>query len=158
MTAKAGEARPGDVPFELVTPEIDLDWERYFDLRWRILRKPWDQPRGSERDELDQQSFHLMLRDESGAIVAVGRLNLNSPDEAQVRYMAVAEQRRGCGLGARILAGLEKEARAKSAKRVVLNSREEALNFYLKHGYRVEGPGETLFGAIRHFQMRKDFD
>jgi len=34
-----------------------------FDLRWR------NQPRGTERDDLDRQSFHLMLREPSGGVV-----------------------------------------------------------------------------------------
>lgn len=140
----------------LTAPVTDLDWERYYDLRWRVLRKPWSQPRGSERDDLDRQSFHLMLRDHSGAVVAIGRLHLNSPEEAQVRYMAVDESWRGRGLGRRILEGLEQQARAQSLKSIVLNSREEAINFYVKHGYQVEGPAETLFGEIRHVRMRKD--
>lgn len=139
----------------LTTPVTDLDWERYYDLRWRILRKPWNQPRGSERDDLDQQSFHLMLQDHSGVVVAVGRLHLNSPEEAQVRYMAVDELWRSHGLGGRILEGLEQQAQARSVQSIVLNAREEALNFYLKHGYHNEGPAETLFGEIRHVRMRK---
>jgi len=140
----------------LTSPASDLDWERYFDLRWRVLRKPWNQPRGSERDELDQESFHLMLRSQSGAVVAIGRLHLNSPDEAQVRFMAVDESWRGRGLGSRILKGVEQQARTQAIKRLVLNAREVALDFYVKHGYRVEGSAETLFGKIRHVRMRKD--
>lgn len=141
---------------ELASPVSDLDWEGYFDLRWRVLREPWNQPRGSERDELDQGSFHLMLRDQSGAVVAVGRLHVNSPEEAQVRFMAVDESWRGHGLGSRILKRLEEQACKQSIKRIVLNAREEALDFYVRHGYRIEGPANTLFGTIRHFAMRKD--
>ncbi len=154
---RAGRNRPAKLPgnLTLTPPVTDLDWERYYDLRWRVLRKPWNQPRGSERDDLDRQSFHLMLRDQSDAVVAVGRLHLNSSEEGQVRYMAVAESWRGCGLGGRILEGLEHQAKAQSLKSIVLNSREEAINFYLTHGYQVEGPAETLFGQIRHVRMRK---
>ena len=39
---------------------------------------------------------------------------------------------------------------------IVLNSREEAVSFYINHGYRVEGPDETLFGEVRHFRMQKE--
>ena len=149
-------SKKSDDNLKLTTPVTDLDWERYYDLRWRVLREPWNQPRGSERDERDQESFHLMLRGQSDAVVAVGRLQLNSPDEAQVRYMAVDESWRGRGLGSRILKALEEQARTQAIKRVILNAREEALDFYLKHGYRVEGSAETLFGTVRHARMRKD--
>ena len=142
--------------FTLVAPRTAPEWEIYFDLRWRVLREPWGQPRGSERDYLDAGSFHLMLRDPGGAVVAVGRLHLNSPSEAQVRYMAVDESCRGRGLGSRILSGLEGRARSERVMSVVLNARDSAVNFYSRHGYIVEGPAEILFGEVRHFRMRKD--
>src|SRR6266567_2111407 len=106
--------------FTLAKPHTAQEWEGYFDLRWRVLRAPWGQPRGSERDDLDAESFHLILRDSSGSVVAVGRLHLNSPSEAQVRYMAVDEGHHGRGLGSRILSGLEDRARSKCVTGVVL--------------------------------------
>jgi N-acetylglutamate synthase-like GNAT family acetyltransferase len=141
--------------FPLVQPSTQRDWTAYFDLRWRVLREPWHQPRGSERDETDPTSYHLMLRDFDGVAVAAGRLHLNTPEEAQVRYMAVAPLWRSRGLGGRILQGLEARARAEGAREVVLNAREEAIPFYVKHGYRVEKDAETLFGSVKHMQMRK---
>jgi len=142
--------------FTLAEPRTVQEWESYFGLRWRVLREPWDQPRGSERDDLDAKSFHLMLRDPGGAVVAVGRLHLNSPSEAQVRYMAVDESCRGRGLGSRILSGLEGRARSERVMSVVLNARDGAINFYSRHGYSVEGPADILFGEVRHFRMRKN--
>jgi predicted GNAT family N-acyltransferase len=140
---------------ELIQPASDADWAAYFDLRWRVLREPWAQPRGSERDDSDSSSYHLMLRDSVGLAAAVGRIHLNSAEEAQVRYMAVADLRRGKGLGGRILSGLEDFARSKGAKEIVLNAREDAVAFYIRYWYRVEGPAETLFGVVRHVRMRK---
>lgn len=142
--------------FILAEPRTAQEWENYFDLRWRVLRQPWGQPRGSERDDLDAEGFHLMVRGSAGAVVAVGRLHLNSPSEAQVRYMAVDETCRGRGLGSRILSGLEDRALSESVTSVVLNARDSAINFYRRHGYSVEGPVEILFGEVRHFRMRKD--
>jgi ribosomal protein S18 acetylase RimI-like enzyme len=139
---------------ELVQP-TESDWDAYFDLRWRVLREPWGQPRGSERGESDSSSYHLMFRGPDGAAVAVGRLHLNTPEEAQVRYMAVDPLWRCRGLGGRILEGLETHALLQAVVEIVLNAREEAIAFYVRHGYRVERTGETLFGSVRHAQMRK---
>ena len=141
--------------FVLAEPRTPQDWESYFDLRWRVLREPWRLPHGSESDDFDVESFHLLVRDSIGTAVAVGRLHLNSPSEAQVRYMAVDEAWRGGGLGSRILAGLEDQARSRGVTGIVLNPRENAVNFYRGHGYEVEGPAETLFGQVCHFRMRK---
>jgi len=142
--------------FTLAGPRTAQEWESYFDLRWRVLREPWGQPRGTERDDLDAESFHLILRDSAGAVVAVGRLHLNSPSEAQVRYMAVDESHRGRGLGSRILSGLEDRARSQRVTGVVLNARDNTINFYRRHGYSDEGPADILFGEVRHFRMWKD--
>jgi predicted GNAT family N-acyltransferase len=131
------------------------DWDIYFDLRWRILRAPWDQPRGSERDSAEGSAFHLLLLDPAGKAVACGRLHLNNPDEAQVRYMAVDEHARGRGYGGRILKALEAEARPRKARKIVLNARENVVQFYLRHGYAVTGQAETLFGVIHHSRMEK---
>ena len=142
--------------FTLVEPYAAQEWKSYFDLRWRVLRQPWGQPRGSERDDFDAKSFHLMLREPGGAAAAVGRLHLNSPSEAQVRYMAVEE---GCarrGIGGRILEELESRARAAGRTRMILNSRESAVPFYRKHGYELMDQTGTLFGTLLHWRMRKN--
>jgi predicted GNAT family N-acyltransferase len=69
--------------------------------------------------------------------------------------MAVADSWRGKGLGGRILEGHEAFARSKAVKEIVLNAREQAVPFYIRYGYRIEGPADTLFGEVRHVRMRK---
>ena len=38
-------------------PSTEKEFERYRDLRWGILRAPWNQPKGSEVDELESKAF-----------------------------------------------------------------------------------------------------
>jgi predicted GNAT family N-acyltransferase len=142
-------------PLILRSPTSPDEWDAYFGLRWRILRQPWGQPRGSERDSIDDSAFHLLLLDRARKALACGRLHFKAPDEAQVRFMAVDEDVRGRGYGSRILEGLEAEAALRGAQKVVLNARDNATEFYAKHGYTVVGDAETLFGAIRHVRMTK---
>ena len=104
------------------SPASPAEWEAYFDLRWRILRQPWGQPRGSERDSLDESAFHLPITGDDGRALACGRLQLNSPSEAQIRYMAVDENVQGRGYGSAILAALEAETRRSKASHIVLNA------------------------------------
>ena len=141
-------------PWQERSPRDAAEWERYYDLRWRVLREPWAQPRGSERDSLDSEAVHAAIWDDDRPLAA-GRLHFNSPAEAQVRYMAVDESCRGKGLGSRILATLEARAVEAGAELMVLNAREEAAPFYLRHGYEAIGSAGVLFGAIPHFKMRK---
>jgi GNAT superfamily N-acetyltransferase len=112
----------------LRSPGSPSDWDLYFDLRWRILRAPWGQPRGSERDSAEESAFHLLLLDPAGKAVACGRLHRNNPDEAQVRYMAVDEDVRGRAYGGRILKALEAQPRRRKAGKFVLNAEKRSCN------------------------------
>lgn len=142
--------------FLFAEPQSEADWQSYFDLRWRILRAPWNQPRGSERDAQEDQGIHLMLCDPSRHAVAVGRLHFRSPGEGQIRYMAVDQAFAGHGLGSRILRELESRASSAGVRRLVLNARKDVVPFYLKHRYSVTGPADTLFGVIEHVRMEKE--
>ena len=40
------------------TPNTKSEWEKYFDLRYRLLRKPWGKPVGSEKDKIEKECTH----------------------------------------------------------------------------------------------------
>ena len=40
---------------EIRSPKTTDEWQEYYDLRYRVLRQPWNQPRGSERNEGDKK-------------------------------------------------------------------------------------------------------
>ena len=67
--------------------------------------------------------------------------------------MVVEENMRGRGYGSRILGALEAARLSRGARKVVLNARENAMEFYARHGYAVVGEAETLSGAIRYVRM-----
>ena len=138
------------------SPRTPAEWENYFDLRWRVLRAPWDQPRGSEKDDRETDGEHLMIVGPDSSALAVGRLHFNTPAEAQVRFMAVDPQARGRGLGSLVLRECERRARAVGATSIVLNARDGVQGFYVRHGFVAIGPGETVFSVIKHVRMRKD--
>ncbi len=135
-------------------PKTKEDFDKYYDLRWRILRKPWNQPRGSEKDELEDKSIHIMVT-EGSQILGIGRGHFNTIEEAQIRYMAVEDDQQGKGIGGKVLSELEHKLKSKGAKYIILNARESAVKFYEKHGYHVVEKSHTLFGTINHFKMRK---
>jgi len=133
----------------------DKQFEEYYELRWRVLRKPWNQPRGSEKDELEDRAIHIMACD-GNKIVGVARLHFNSKEEAQIRYMAVDESYRRRGIGSMMLRRLEEIAREKGASHIVLNARENAVGFYEKNGYKIVKKSYVLFGEIQHYKMMKN--
>ena len=138
---------------EPLTPE---DYQHYYHLRWKVLRAPWNQPRGSEQDDMEKSSHHLMVVDNNHDVIAVGRLHFNSIREAQFRYMAVDTRQQRRGAGTLLLRAMERKAIGLGADCIVLDAREHALRFYHKHGYQAEGPGQTLFNSIPHVKMRKN--
>jgi predicted GNAT family N-acyltransferase len=140
---------------EVRCPQSDEEFAHLYRLRWQVLRAPWGEPPGSERDATDADSEHALIQDADGEPLAAGRLHFNSPDEAQIRYMAVAESARGQGLGRRIVEYLETFARDRGATSVVLNAREEVSGFYNSMGYETIGAGPTMFGTVKHVRMQK---
>ncbi|WP_337866877.1 GNAT family N-acetyltransferase [Ignavibacterium sp.] len=136
------------------SPQTRDEFFKYYDLRWRILRAPWNQPKGSEQDELEGQAIHIVaVEDEK--IVGCGRAHFNTADEAQIRYMAVENQWQGKGVGKLILDELENRVIEKGAKKIILHARESVVKFYEKNGYKIVKPSHTLFGSIPHFLMEK---
>ena len=76
-TGGLGEAAGGNilVGMEVTTPRTADELERYFELRWQVLRDPFQQPRGSERDDLDHPDSgteHAVIFAASGEAVAAG--------------------------------------------------------------------------------------
>lgn len=140
---------------ELIEPASCAEFKQYYELRWKILRAPWNQPPGSEQDTLDATSTHVMVIDAGHRALGVGRLHFNSIAEAQIRYMAVAVGQQRRGIGTLILTTLETRGAALGATRIVLDARETALGFYSKQGYETTGPGHMLFDRIAHVRMSK---
>jgi thioesterase domain-containing protein len=140
--------------WQLKSPDTEQEWQRYYQLRWQILRAPWQQAVGSERDELESEAFHQMLLTPDGDVAAVGRVHQLAQGGAQVRYMAVADPYQGKGAGSRVLAALELQAAKWGCQFIRLNARDSALPFYQRYGYSVQHAAPTQFG-IAHTSMQK---
>jgi GNAT superfamily N-acetyltransferase len=145
------------MPLLLTSPHTPAEFAAYYRLRYEVLRQPWGQPPGSEQAEDDHAptTLHTMLTDEQGQVVGVARLSPGGPEQAQVRYMAVAPAYQGRGLGRQLLGHLEAQARLRGFQECMLHARQAAVPFYEQLGYSVVAPSHTLFGTIPHFLMRK---
>lgn len=142
--------------YQLRVPQTPADLARYFQFRWEMLRKPLNQPPGSEQDAWDITAHHQMLVDDDDNVVAVGRLYINGDNEASIRFIAVLPELRGKGLGRLLIITLESVARQEGAKRVTCSAREDAVEFLTQLGYVNQGrvmPPQTT--RIRHFLMIK---
>ena len=141
---------------KVIEPNSSAEFEQYYNLRYEVLRKPWLQPKGSEKDDGDKSSIHRMIIDESnGKAVAVGRLQFNTSEEAQIRYMAVSDNYQLKGYGNIIVKTLEDIALNKGIRNIILQARENALKFYWKNGYEIIEKSYLLFDEIQHWLMVK---
>ncbi len=143
--------------FSASHPVSKADFDSYYSLRYEVLRKPWEQPLGSEKDEQEDSSVHAFIK-ENNEVLAVCRLQLNSPETAQLRYMAVRPDMQGKGLGKVIISFLEGEAKELGAKEMILHSRENAVEFYKSCGYTIAEKSYLMWGKIQHFLMKKELN
>ncbi|EJF09518.1 MULTISPECIES: GNAT family N-acetyltransferase [Pontibacter] len=140
---------------QVIEPATPEQFKQYYQLRYDTLRKPWDQPKGSERAEDDEQAIHAMLVDDAGEAVGVCRLHLNTPQEGQIRFMGVRGDKQGQRLGDLLISYLEDRARQFGATSMTLQARENAVNFYRRNGYEIVEKTYLLFGSIQHYKMAK---
>lgn len=141
---------------KITEPQTSKEFEAYYLVRFNTLRKPWDQPLGSEKDQYEQDSIHAMAVDENNNVLGVCRLQYNSPTEGQLRFMGVTDNVRGMGVGKLLLEYLEKKAKNNGVQTMVLQARENAIPFYLKNGYAIIEKTHLLWGEIQHFLMSKN--
>ncbi|MFT6896227.1 MAG: thioesterase domain-containing protein [Paraglaciecola sp.] len=141
--------------YRIDTPVSEQDFADYFEFRWEMLRKPWNFPLGSEKDEYEQVSQHRMIRGANGEVIAVGRVHMNSAEEAQIRHVAVANDAQGKGLAKMVMSALESVARQEGAVRMVTNSRELSIPFFTSCGFEIEKEAPNELGKLKRQQMVK---
>ncbi len=128
--------------------------DNIIELRYEILRKPWNRTKETATDEFETKSINAYI-EKAGKVIACGRLQNNGNNIGQIRYMAVSHSVQGKGLGKLILKRLEEEARAINIDTVELQARENALEFYKSNGYTVKEPSFKLWDIIQHYLMTK---
>lgn len=140
------------------SPQNQTEWQAYFELRFDILRAPWGQAKGSEQTADETQHQHFAFFNDANQIIGVGRLDQTAPHVGQVRFMAVAANQQGKGIGKVIMNEIEAVCKAKGYLQIILHAREVALPFYQKLGYQMVEPSHLLFGEIQHYLMQKTLD
>lgn len=123
-------------------------------LRDRVLRKPLGMSLFDESLVGEVNDYHI------GAYIAdclVGVLILTELNnkEVKMRQVAVDDGWRGKGVGGEMVIFAEQYCSDMGYKRIVLNARKTAVNFYEKHGYMVIG-SEFIEIGIPHFKMIKE--
>ena len=119
-------------------------------LREEVFIREQFVPADMEWNEFDAPSRHVVASVD-GIPIGTGRL---LPD-GHIGRMAVLREWRGQGAGSALLTGLMNIARTLGMRRVLLNAQVQAVPFYLRHGFLVEGE-EFLDAGIAHRRMWRD--
>lgn len=140
---------------KIIEPQTEQQFEAYYLLRYDVLRKPWNQPPGSEKDNQEESSIHAMAIDDDNTVLGVCRLQYNSSTEAQLRFMGVKTNTQGLGIGKKLITFMEQKAKLNGSKKMILQARENAVDFYKKCGYQIVEKSFLMWGEIQHYLMEK---
>lgn len=124
-------------------------------LRHRVFVEEQSVPVDLERDELDDVATHAVARDGNGRVVGTGRVVVGPGGVARIGRMAVADEARGTGVGAALLAVLEAAAVDAGCTQAEVHAQVHAAGFYGRAGYRPVGEPFDEAG-IPHVAMGKD--
>ncbi len=142
---------------KIISPSSKEEFEKYYQLRWEVLRAPWGKPKGSEKDDIENTSIHALMLDENNTAVAVCRLNSTDDKQiGQVRFMGVSSAAQGKGYGAKIMDYIEQEAEKQGMHKIILHARENALEFYKRCGYTIVEKSYLMWDEIQHYLMEKE--
>jgi len=130
------------------------DFDLMYNLRWRILRKPWNQPIGSEKDDIENES-HPFIVNLNEKIVATARFHKNTEKEGQIRYLAVEKEYRKKRIATKLIRYIEGFAISLGVSGIIVNVRKTAKEFFEKLDYNIIGEGPLLFNEIEHYVMHK---
>jgi N-acetylglutamate synthase-like GNAT family acetyltransferase len=141
---------------KIIEPSTAEEFEKYYQVRWEVLRAPWGKAKGSEQDEMESQSIHAMAIDNENNVIGVVRVNAVTDKEAQVRFMGVKNGYDGKGIGSSLLSYIENKSKQAGFTSIILHSRENAVEFYQKNNYKLIEKSYLMWEEIQHFLMQKE--
>lgn len=130
--------------------------DSFRELRIAIFVKEQGVPVENEFDDFDLQVPHLVIFSD-GEAVATGRFIPYGEDTVKIGRIAVKKDKRGLGLGEKIVLELLRKAKEEGAKTVRVGAQTHAVGFYEKCGFALLGTPEYLEENIPHYDMILNF-
>jgi N-acetylglutamate synthase-like GNAT family acetyltransferase len=138
-------------------PQTKEDFKTYYALRYQVLREPFGQVRGTEKDDFEPISQHLMaIDDQTGAVVGVVKWLEREPGVAWFSHLAIAFNWQKQGVGKLLVLKVEEAAREKGYKIIGANARLNSTDYFAKLGYQIRGLPSHYFGTIQTVWMEKE--
>lgn len=139
------------------SPTTRDEFKAYYDLRYRVLREPWGQPRGTEKDDYEPISQHFMaVREDTREVVGVVKLFEKEAGVGWFSHLAVAPAYQKKGIGKMLVAHVEEEARKRGFRVLGCFARLNTTDYFEKLGYRIAGLPTHYFGTTQVVWMQKD--
>lgn len=129
------------------------DYRQALELRNNVLRKPLGMSLYDEHLEKENLDIHIGAF-EKDTIIGVLILTFLDKHIYKMRQVAVSESYRSKKVGTQVVYYSEELLIQLGAKKIVLNAREEAVEFYKKLGYTIISPLFYEIG-ISHYKMQK---
>ena len=129
--------------------------EGVFPLRRAVLRKNMPNEPHEFLGDFDENTFHLGYF-EKNELIGIVTLMKNG-NIAQLRGMAVADNHQGKGIGKKLVLEAEKILLNEKISKIWMNARENAVPFYEKLGYKIEGEVFIIKPIGFHYLMSKSF-
>ena len=126
------------------------------DIRYNVFITEQEFPEGSDIDALEEDSDLLVLYNQENVPLATARVYELDDHWFRIERVAVSKTARNLGLGKILIREIEKHVRDHGGKAITLNSENEAIGFYKKHGYQEIG-AQYLDYHIMHQKMIKNF-
>lgn len=141
---------------QIKNPKTRDEFKAYYDLRFKVLREPWGQPRGTEKDDYEPISQHFMaVDDQSGEVVGCAKLFENEAGVAWLSHLAVAISHQKKGIGNQIMEHVENVARSEGYKKIGCLARLNTTKYFERAGYKVSGLPSHYFGTTQVVWMEK---
>lgn len=147
-------------PLAIVPVTNDGELFQALAIREVVFIEEQSVPEGLERDAEDANAYHVLAM-EGGHAIGTGRLVelAEPPAGTQGRWgrigrMAVLSSHRKSGIGAKVLAALEAEAKKRGLAGIMLHAQLAAMEFYKRHGYAADGAVFEEAG-MPHLEMKK---
>ena len=132
----------------------DGDLRDAFAVRLRVFCDEQGYSPDMELDDRDKTARHLVACD-GGTTVGTGRLYEKRPGVYGLGRLAILPAYRSCGLGARLVREMCREAARLGARTVELDAQCRVIPFYEKQGFTVCGE-EHMDGHVPHRLMRRE--
>ncbi len=135
--------------------------EQIINLRHDILREGQPVKNADFEGEDKKGTIHLGYFDENEKIVGcvtmlvTARTDLESIPQYRLRGMAVDKQHQNKLVGTALIKMAEFTALNNEVSCIWLNARQNAVDFYLKQGFKIKGQPFEIESIGTHFQMVK---